>query len=230
MREVIAVARDWGLAIIADEVYQENTYGHDWVSFAKVLGDAGDVPLYSLHSVSKGFYGECGHRGGYLEVRNPPRVEGTELSFSDVILKQASVNLCPNTVGQILTYLMVTGPQQGTETRDRYDRERQQVLDDLHAKAALIRSYFPSMKGVECFGRIGAMYLFPRLGALPSGTGDFEYCMRLLEETGLCTVNGAGFGQREGTHHLRIAFLPPKERIEEVMPRWVEFHNRFLGA
>jgi len=54
--------------------------------------------------------------------------------------------------------------------------------------------------------------------------------MRLLEETGLCTVNGAGFGQRQGTHHLRIAFLPPRQLIQEVMPRWVEFHNRYVGA
>ena len=30
------------------------------------------VPLFSFHSVSKGFMGECGHRGGYLELRNIP--------------------------------------------------------------------------------------------------------------------------------------------------------------
>ena len=52
--------------------------------------------------------------------------------------------------------------------------------------------------------------------------------MALLEETGLCTVNGSGFGQREGTHHLRIAFLPPKAMLEEVLPRWIEFHNRYV--
>jgi aspartate/methionine/tyrosine aminotransferase len=83
------------------------------------------------------------------------------------------------------------------------------------------------MDGVECFGRTGAMYLFPRL-ALPASKTDFDYCMSLLEETGLCTVNGSGFGQREGTHHLRIAFLPPTELLEEVLPRWVEFHDAYV--
>ncbi len=68
MREVVDVAREHGLAIIADEVYQENTYGRPWTSFAQIVG-AEEIPLFSLHSVSKGFYGECGHRGGYLEVR-----------------------------------------------------------------------------------------------------------------------------------------------------------------
>jgi len=74
------------------------------------------------------------------------------------------------------------------------------------------------------------MYLFPRLSRLPKGTDDFDYCMALLEETGLVTVNGGGFGQAPGTHHLRVAFLPPFEMIERVMPRWVEFHARYCGV
>ena len=27
-----------------------------------------DIPLVSIRSTSKGFYGECGRRGGYMEV------------------------------------------------------------------------------------------------------------------------------------------------------------------
>lgn len=29
------------------------------------------------------------------------------------------------------------------------------------------------------------------------------FCLRLLEETGICVVPGCGFGQREGTYHFR---------------------------
>jgi aspartate/methionine/tyrosine aminotransferase len=86
------------------------------------------------------------------------------------------------------------------------------------------------MDGVSCFGRTGAMYLFPRLDKLPAGKTDFDYCIKLLERTGLCTVNGSGFGQKEGTQHLRIAFLPPKEVIEEVMPEWIRFHNEYVNS
>lgn len=32
---------------------------------------------------------------------------------------------------------------------------------------------------------------------------DMFYCMKLLEETGICVVPGSGFGQREGTYHFR---------------------------
>jgi aspartate/methionine/tyrosine aminotransferase len=67
------------------------------------------------------------------------------------------------------------------------------------------------------------------LKVLPPGKTDFDYCMALLESTGLCTVNGGGFGQKEGTSHLRIAFLPPLELLSQVLPEWIQFHNRYVG-
>jgi len=229
INQVIQFAKENQLVIIADEVYQENIYSGRFVSFARALGDQ-KVPLFSLHSISKGFYGECGHRGGYLEVRNPPKVQGSELDFVDLLLKQASVSLCSNTAGQVLTYLMVSPPEDGGQSFEKYIKEKQRTLDELHSKATMIREAFTLMDGVECFGETGAMYLFPRLNKLPEGKTDFDYCMALLEETGLCTVNGSGFGQQDGTNHLRIAFLPPKSLLEEVLPRWVEFHNRYVNG
>ncbi len=230
IHEVIAFAKAHQLAIIADEVYQENVYGGEFISFAKALGNEKDVPLFSLHSISKGFYGECGHRGGYLEVRNAPQVAGTDMDFIDLLLKQASVSLCANTVGQIMTYLMVSPPDETNTARQRFINEKEKVLSDLYEKAKMVRTAFEQMDGVEVFGRTGAMYLFPRLNKLPAGRTDFDYCMALLEETGLCTVNGSGFGQAEGTHHLRIAFLPSKEQLEEVLPKWIAFHNRYVNG
>ena len=228
IREVIDFAKENDIVIIADEVYQENVYGAQFVSFAKVLGKE-EVPLFSLHSISKGFYGECGHRGGYLEVRNPPKVSGTNASLTEIILKQASVCLCSNTVGQLLVYLMVNPPEEGTEPYRQFIEEKQSRLSELFDKATMIREAFKQMDSVECFGRTGAMYLFPRLNRLPEGSTDFDYCMNLLETTGLCTVNGSGFGQKKGTHHLRIAFLPPKKVIEEVLPKWIHFHNEYVN-
>jgi aspartate/methionine/tyrosine aminotransferase len=227
IREVIAFSKEHGLAIIADEVYQENIYTGEFVSFAKTLGKE-NVSLFSLHSISKGYYGECGHRGGYLEVRNPPAIQGSNLDFVDLLLKQASVSLCSNTAGQVLTYLMVSPPEEGSESYAQFVREKSKTLSDLKAKATMIREAFTQMEGVECFGETGAMYLFPRLNTLPEGKTDYDYCMALLEEIGLCTVNGSGFGQREGTQHMRIAFLPSKEMLAEVLPQWIAFHNDYV--
>lgn len=227
MQEIIEFAKHNSLVIMADEVYQENVYGARFISFAKALGNQ-KVPLFSFHSISKGFYGECGHRGGYLEVRNPPQVEGADLDFVDLLLKQASVSLCSNTAGQILVFLMVSPPEVNSQPYKRFAQEKEKILSELHEKAIMIREAFTQMEGVECFGETGAMYLFPRLNKLPEATDDFDYCMALLEETGLCVVNGSGFGQKEGTNHLRIAFLPPKEQLAEVLPRWIQFHNKYV--
>ncbi len=224
---MIEFARDHQLMIIADEVYQENIYHGEFHSFAKILGKE-QVSLVSLHSISKGFLGECGHRGGYLEIRNPPKIEGTSLDFVDLLNKQASVSLCSSTPGQVLTYLMVKPPSENNRTYQTYIREKETILKDLHEKALMVREAFKEMEGVECFGETGALYLFPRLGVLPGGTTDFDYCMALLEETGLCTVNGSGFGQKPGTQHLRIAFLPPKDLLKQVLPKWIQFHNRYV--
>jgi alanine transaminase len=227
--DVVDFAEHHDLAIIADEVYQDNLYGGEFISFAKEIGER-EIALFSLHSTSKGFCGECGHRGGYLEVRNVPRVLGTDSDMGDILLKQASVSLCSNTAGQILTYLLVSPPEEGSEAYEQFIGEKEGILEDLHDKAVMIKAAFKEMDGVECFGRLGAMYLFPRLNKLPAGKTDFDYCMALLEETGLCTVNGSGFGQKEGTSHLRIAFLPSKDMLNEVLPAWIAFHNRYVAG
>ncbi len=226
--QVIEFAEENSLAIIADEVYQENLYGGEFISFAKAIGDR-KIPLFSLHSVSKGFYGECGQRGGYLELRNPPPVGNSSLSFIELLFKVASVNLCSNTIGQALVYLMVNPPPEGTDAFENFIQERQTILDDLFSKANIVKKAFENMQGMECFGKIGALYLFPRINKLPPNTTDFEYCMALLEKTGLCVVNGSGFGQRVGTHHLRIAFLPSKVSLQNILPHWIDFHNEYVN-
>lgn len=65
------------LVLLADEVYAENIYQDErpFVSMKKVLMEmGGDISkqqeLISFHSVSKGPYGECGMRGGYMEMTN----------------------------------------------------------------------------------------------------------------------------------------------------------------
>lgn len=227
IKQVINFAEKYDLAIVADEVYQENLYGGEFISFAKAIGNR-NITLFSLHSVSKGYYGECGQRGGYLEVRNPPKVDNSSISFNDLLFKVSSVNLCSNSIGQSLVYLMVNPPKEKSDAYETFIGEKNKILDDLYEKATIIRNSFDQMDGMECFGKIGALYLFPRINKLPESKNDFEYCMDLLEETGLCVVNGLGFGQKPGTHHLRIAFLPSKALLQSVLPDWINFHNRYV--
>jgi aspartate/methionine/tyrosine aminotransferase len=218
---VIGFAREHGLSILADEVYQENVYleGDRFVSFARVLAELGEtgVSLFSFHSCSKGFLGECGQRGGYMEVRNIP---------ADVlaqITKLQSVSLCANLPGQILVYLMVKPPRPGDPSWEQYDRERRGVLAELAARAKLLVEGLNRIPGYSCQPITGAMYAFPSVD-LPAGRTDEEYCMALLEATGICVVPGTGFGQAAGSAHFRTTILPPADQLEEVVRRIAEFH------
>jgi aspartate/methionine/tyrosine aminotransferase len=221
---VLDFARQHGLSVLADEVYQDNIWapGARFVSFASVLERHGvrDVSLFSFHSTSKGYLGECGHRGGYVECRNvPPEV-------MDELTKLQSVSLCANSVGQVVTYLMVRPPRPGDPSHAQWERERREILDALARKAELVARGLNRVEGISCAAVAGAMYAFPRI-TLPPGVGDEAYCLALLEETGICVVPGSGFGQAPGTSHFRTTILPPIDAIEGVVRRLGEFHVAF---
>jgi len=242
IRMVVTFARRHGLSIIADEVYQENVYakGARFHSFARVMHAMGEtgVSLFSLHSVSKGFFGECGHRGGYLEIRNVP--EDVLAQF----IKLQSIQLCANVPGQLATYVMVSPPRPGDESHETYVRERDEILAALRRKAAILGTGINAIEGMSLVPPAGAMYAFVRI-ELPPERGidlqslspetrvareaerDSRYCMALLEETGICVVPGSGFGQQPGTLHFRTTFLPSQEVIERLVVQLKEFHQKY---
>ncbi|HOX30850.1 MAG TPA: aminotransferase class I/II-fold pyridoxal phosphate-dependent enzyme [Spirochaetales bacterium] len=211
---ILDFARERGLAILADEVYQENVYraGEKFTSFAKVIAEKGEqgVSLFSFHSVSKGFLGECGQRGGYMEVRNLPADVTAQLT------KLQSISICSNLPGQVAVYCMVDPPKEGEPSWELYRQEKGRVLDELRSRAKLLAEGLGSIPGIQCNEVAGAMYAFPKI-ALPPGKSDEDYCLDLLEATGICVVPGTGFGQLPGTAHFRTTILPPTERLREVI-------------
>ncbi len=221
---VIAFAQAHGLSILADEVYQENIYlpEDEFVSFAKVLHQMAvkDVSLFSFHSCSKGFLGECGVRGGYFEFRNVPDDVAAQ------ILKLQSVSLCANLAGQTATYAMVRPPKPGMPSCATYAAEKGAILDTLKQRALLLAEGLNRIEGITCNVIAGAMYAFPSI-VLPPGRTDFDYAMALLEQTGICVVPGSGFGQAEGTAHFRTTILPPTEKIKKVVDALGEFHRNY---
>lgn len=234
IKMVINFARKHKLSIMADEVYQENIYNkeHKFYSFAKVLDEmqVTDISLFSFHSMSKGYFGECGHRSAYCEVRNVPD------DVFDQIIKLQSINLCANVVGQIATYLMVTPPQLGDPSYPLFLAEKTAILDDLEEKATIIGEELNKIPGISVNLPDGAMYAFVKLelpthlidthnGMIPL---DEEYCLDLLEATGICVVPGSGFGQLPNTLHFRTTFLPPKEQILTLVSKLKEFHISYI--
>lgn len=152
VRAVIELAAKEKLAIIADEVYQTNVFVGKFHSFKSVLRTLqkenpekfDHVELASLHSVSKGMVGECGHRGGYFEL------VGFEREVVAQIYKFISISLCAPVIGQCLVELMVNPPKHGSPSYDLYKKEYDGIYEGLHKRAIALYETFMEMEGVEC--------------------------------------------------------------------------------
>lgn len=236
IRGILDFAAENELVVMADEVYQTNVFEGRFYSFKQVLrqmqsdspGKYDHVELASLHSISKGMVGECGHRGGYFELAGfDPEVEAQ-------IYKFVSITLCAPVVGQCLVELMVNPPREGEPSYPLYRQEYDTIFHGLQERATALHKAFEQMEGVVCGPPQGSMYLFPtitlpqraREAAEKEGRSvDEFYSLRMLEATGVCVVPGSGFGQKEGTLHFRTTFLAPGT---DWTGRIVEFHRKFM--
>lgn len=231
------------LVLLSDEVYQDNVYDEnaEFVSAKRAAWEMGllqedSIELISFHSTSKGLYGECGHRGGYMEVI------GMDATVEGHLYKLASSGLCPNLDGQILMDLMVRGPQPGTDSYEQHGAQKQKIYKELKHKAKLMTEGLNSIPGFSCQPAQGAMYCFPSIdmpeGAIQAAEEkgiavDTYYALSLLEETGICVVPAAGFGQKPGRHGFRTTFLPcaedMKQAIEDIRRHHLDFCDRHGG-
>ncbi|EPS68501.1 hypothetical protein M569_06265, partial [Genlisea aurea] len=238
LRQVLSFCYENNLVLLADEVYQQNIYQDErpFISARKVLMGIGppmsnELQLVSFHTVSKGYWGECGQRGGYFEMTNisPETV--------DEIYKVSSIALSPNVPAQIFMGLMVNPPKPGDISYDKFITESKGILESLRRRARIMTDGFNSCRNIVCNFTEGAMYSFPqiqlparaieaanRAGKVP----DVFYCLKLLEATGISTVPGSGFGQKEGVFHLRTTILPAEEEMPEIMASFKKFNDDFM--
>lgn len=235
---ILRLAAKEKLVVLADEVYQTNIFTGSFHSFKSCLralqADHPDdenlarLELASLHSISKGMVGECGHRGGYMELL------GFDPDVVAQIYKFVSISLCPPVIGQCMVEMMVNPPREGEPSYPLYRKEYDAIADGLRKRAAALYDAFKEMEGVECQEPQGSMYLFPRI-RMPEKAAkkaedegkkpDEYYVSRLLDATGVCMVPGSGFGQREGTLHFRTTFLAPGT---DWVGRITKFHSEFM--
>lgn len=198
IQQIIKFAYDNNLFVFADEVYQDNIYDKEstFHSFKKVMYEMGapyqNMELASFMSCSKGYMGECGIRGGYVELINlDPQVRA-------MFQKSISAQLCPTTVGQAAIDVVVNPPRKGEPSYEQWYKEKQTVLKSLKERAELIAKTLNSFEGFSCNPVQGAMYAFPRIDLPPKAIqaakeaglpADTFYAFQLLEETGMFDKN-----------------------------------------
>eukprot|EP00536_Pseudo-nitzschia_multiseries_P012637 jgi/Psemu1/209304/e_gw1.494.19.1 len=226
-----------GIVLLADEVYQKNIYNPE-KQFLSAKRVALETPgcerlqLISFHSTSKGLIGECGRRGGYMELHNINDYVQSQL------FKLASCSLCSTVSGQIMTSLMVNPPKPGDESYDLFAKEEEYILEGLKRRSRALVDGLNQVDGITCNPPEGAMYAFPKIEIPPKAiiyaeendmTPDTFYCLSLLEETGICVVPGSGFGQKEGRYGFRTTFLPPDEQLMPAIDLFASHHRNFCA-
>lgn len=177
LRRVLKFAHDKKLFVISDEVYQKNIYGDKkFISMRKVLKELGnpyqeDVEVASFHSLSKGLLGECGLRGGYMELHNINKFANS------MVYKSKAVGLCSNSIGQVGVGLMVNPPTASTVSApvfEKYQKEENDILTGLKSRAQLLQDKLNSIEGITCNTVEGAMYAFPSIN-FPQKYMDLAY-------------------------------------------------------
>ncbi|XP_046969031.1 alanine aminotransferase 2-like isoform X2 [Vanessa cardui] len=189
------------------------------------------MELASFSTSSKGWAAECGLRAGYVELpRLAPRVRA---AFE----ASRALQQCPSVLGQCALDCIMRPPRAGEASFPRWSRERAAVRRALAERANAAARALGAIPGYSCNPIDGAVFAFPRV-ELPARaqiaaaelnvSADEFYCLRLLEETGICVVPGSGFGQLPGTFHFRTTILHQREEFEHMMESFRRFHIDFL--
>jgi len=225
------------LVLLADEVYQENVYeeGSEFYSCKLAAHEAGlldndSLELASFHSTSKGVFGECGRRGGYVEL------VGFDEKVKENLYKLASSSLCSNIDGQIMVSLMCRGPDPSDVSYESHEKEKKEIFESLKRRARIVSQGLNSIPGFSCEEAKGSMYCFPKIEMPPGAvqvasehslTADTLYCLDLLEHTGICVVPASGFGQASGRFGFRTTFLAPEAELEGAMKSIADHYVKF---
>jgi alanine-synthesizing transaminase len=197
LQDLAEVARQNNLLIIADEIYDKLILdGGEHISIAAV---APDVPVVTIGGLSKNYLAP-GWRMGWAIVSGEasvvkPYIEG--------IHKMLRARLSANHPEQYAIKPALEGPQNHLiEVRRKLTARRDLTVETCN-----------SIPGMSCVPPCGAFYAFPRID-VPED--DTTWVKQLLREKHILTVQGSGFGQKPGSKHFRIVFLPQEEMLRKA--------------
>jgi alanine-synthesizing transaminase len=215
LQEVASLARQHGLVVLADEIYDKVLYDDAvHVPFAMV---APDVFTLTFNGLSKA-YRVAGFRAGWMMVTGPKRHATSYLEGINIL---ANMRLCANVPAQHAIQVALGGRQ---SIRDlilpggRLLEQRDTAIAALHR-----------IPGVTCAVPKGALYVFPRLDpdAYPI-RDDQKFVLELLRSQHVLVVQGTGFNWPH-PDHLRIVTLPRSDDLEDAIGRIGEFLTGYRG-
>jgi alanine-synthesizing transaminase len=206
---LIQIAREHGLIIFADEVYDKVLY--DDVKHTAIGSLSTDVLTLTFNSMSKS-YRACGYRAGWLVVSGDKRGAKDYIEGLNML---TSMRLCANVPGQMGIQTALGGYQ---SIKDLVN-----VGGRLRRQRDIAYELITAIPGVTCNKPSAAMYMFPRLDPEMYPIADDQaFIHELLQETKVLLVQGTGFNWIDN-NHFRIVFLPYEDDLREAITRIAKF-------
>ena len=211
--EIVAIAREHGLVLFADEVYDKVLY--DGVRHTAIGSLSHDVLTLTFNSLSKS-YRSCGYRAGWLALSGDKRYAKDYIEGLNML---SNMRLCANVPGQYAIQTALGGYQS---------------IDDLVCEGGRLRrqrdlafELITAIPGVSCVKPRAALYMFPRLDPnMYPIADDQQFFLDVLQETRVMLVQGTGFNW-EAPDHFRIVILPHEDDLREAIGRLARFLERY---
>ena len=210
IQNILKFAKKYNLVVFADEIYDKLLMdGNKHIAIASL---STEVPVITFGGLSKNYI-MPGWRVGWAIFHDPI---GNMKDYREAINKLLRARLCaPHAQQHMIAPALNETTEHFAEIFDKIERRRDITFDMLNG-----------IPGITCVKPEGAFYAYPKI-QLPNGVTDKEYVLELLEETGVLVVFGSGFGQKEGTHHFRIVFLPDDETLKRAYTAIKDFTAKF---
>jgi alanine-synthesizing transaminase len=213
LTELTQIAREHGLILFADEIYDKMLYDEEkHVSLASL---SSDVVIITFNGLSKN-YRSCGYRSGWMVVSgDKSRIK----DYIEGLNMLSSMRLCANVPGQYAIQTALGGYQS---------------IDDLVAKGGrlarqrdLAWELITAIPGVSCVKPKSALYLFPKLDPeMYPIEDDQQFVADLLREEKVLMVQGSGFNWVK-PDHFRVVFLPHEDVLKDAIGRFARFLERY---
>lgn len=207
LERVLDVARRHRLVVLSDEIYDRLLLEGTHVPTASL---AADVPMITFNGLSKAYLAP-GWRVGWLAINTPTLLA----DVAGAIQRLADARLCGPGPFQYAVQPALEGPQ----------GHLAEVLAKLRARREVTVRRLSAIPGVSIVPPRGAFYAMPSL-TTPWPGGDEAFVLELVRHTGVLFVHGEGFGQKPGTQHFRVVFLPEEHVLEEAFNRLETFLQR----
>jgi alanine-synthesizing transaminase len=198
LEQIAELARRHNLVIFADEIYDKLIIdgGTDDDAHVAMAAAAPDVPVITFGGLSKNYLAP-GWRIGWGIASGEASVIKLYLEGVNKLLR---ARLCANHPEQYAIKPALEGPQ----------GHLLEVKRKLRSRRDLTMKWCTETPRVSCVAPRGAFYAYPRLD-IPED--DEVFVRELIRQKHVMVVHGSGFGQRPGTKHFRIVFLPDEKTL-----------------